>query len=62
MQIIRQNAPQSGSTDAKMLSAVTIRHFWVLGNAVSDRFNQFIGMSWSLMMSCTQENSKPNDG
>ncbi|CAH1986049.1 unnamed protein product [Acanthoscelides obtectus] len=62
MQIILQNAPQRGSTDAKMLSAVTIRHFWVLGNAVCDRFNQFSGTRWSLMMSRTQENSKSNDG
>lgn len=43
IQIILQNAPQSGSTDAKMFSAVAIRHFWVLGNVPSDYFNQFIG-------------------
>ncbi|CAH1960013.1 unnamed protein product [Acanthoscelides obtectus] len=58
MRIILQNAPQRGSTDAKMLSAVTIRHLWVLGNAVSHHFNQFIGKSWSLM----NENSTQNDG
>lgn len=46
VQIVLQNAPRGGSTDAKMLSAATIRHVWVLGNADSDLFNQFIGHWW----------------
>lgn len=48
-QIILQNAPRSGCTDTKKLTAITSRHFWILGNVLFDRFNQFIGTSWSLM-------------
>lgn len=42
MQIIFQQVLQSDSNDAKMLSAMTVRHFWLLGNVLSERSKLFI--------------------